>query len=52
VSCGQSGGDVVFVSESAEDLLPADPVLGEVYWFGRPGACGVPEVCLACELQR
>src|SRR5271165_2214810 len=38
VSCGQSGGDVVFVSESAEDLLPADPVLGEVDWFGRPGA--------------
>ena len=38
VSCGQSGGDVVFVSESAKDLLPADPVLGEVDWFGRPGA--------------
>jgi hypothetical protein len=22
------------MDESAEDLLPADPVLGEVYWFG------------------
>jgi hypothetical protein len=33
VSCGQSGGDVVLVSESAEDLLPADPVPGEVDWF-------------------
>src|ERR1039457_1268840 len=25
-----SGGDLVFVCESAEDLFPADPVLGEV----------------------
>jgi hypothetical protein len=25
-----SGGDLVFVGESAEDLFPADPVLGEV----------------------
>ena len=27
---GPSGGDLVFVDESAEDLFPADPVLGEV----------------------
>jgi hypothetical protein len=25
-----SGGDLVLVRESAEDLFPADPVLGEV----------------------
>jgi hypothetical protein len=25
-----SGGDLVLVCESAEDLLPADPVLGKV----------------------
>jgi hypothetical protein len=37
VSCGQSGGDVVLVGESAEDLLPADPELGEVDRFRRPG---------------
>ena len=30
MSCGQLGGDVVLVGESPEDLLPADPVLGEV----------------------
>jgi hypothetical protein len=24
--------------ESAEDLLPADPVVGEVDWLRRPGA--------------
>ena len=29
-ACGQSGSDVVLVGESAEDLFPADPVLGEV----------------------
>ena len=29
---------MVLVGESAEDLLPADPVLGEVDRFGRPGA--------------
>jgi len=29
---------VVFVGESAEDLLPADPVLCEVDRFGWPGA--------------
>ena len=27
---GRSGADVVFVGESAEDLFPADSVLGEV----------------------
>ena len=27
---GLSGGDLVLVRESAEDLFPADPVLGEV----------------------
>ena len=37
VPCGQSGGDVVLVGESAEDLLPADPELGEVDRFRRPG---------------
>jgi hypothetical protein len=36
VTGGQSGGDVVLVGESAEDLLPADPVLGEVDRFGPP----------------
>jgi len=29
-SVGLSDGDLVFVCESAEDLFPADPVLGEV----------------------
>jgi hypothetical protein len=33
----QSGGDVVLVGESAEDLLPADPELREVDRFGRAG---------------
>ncbi len=33
----QSGGDVVLAGESAEDLLPADPVLGEVDCFRRVG---------------
>ena len=37
VPCGHSGGDVVLVGESAEDLLPADPELGEVDRFRRPG---------------
>src|SRR5215813_3810756 len=37
VPCGQSGGNVVLVGESAEDLLPADPVHGEVDWFRRMG---------------
>ena len=32
-----SGGDLVFVYESAEDLFPVDPVLGEVD-LRRPGA--------------
>jgi hypothetical protein len=33
---GLSGGDLVFVCESAEDLLAADPVPGEVdlRWLG------------------
>jgi hypothetical protein len=34
VSCGQSGGDVVLMGESAEDLPPVDPVLGKVDRFG------------------
>jgi len=29
-SVGPSGGDVVLVGQSAEDLFPADPMLGEV----------------------
>jgi len=37
VTSGQSGSDVVLVGESAEDLLPADPVLGDVDRFGPPG---------------
>ena len=32
-----SGSDLVLVRESAEDLFPADPVLGEVDWLPRPG---------------
>jgi hypothetical protein len=38
VFCGQSGSDVVLVGESAEDLLAADPELGEVDRFRRAGA--------------
>jgi hypothetical protein len=34
MSCGQSGGDVVLMGESAEDLLAADPVLGKVDRLG------------------
>ena len=37
VTRGQSGSDVVLVGESAEDLLPADPVLGDVDRLGPPG---------------
>jgi hypothetical protein len=60
VLCGQSGGDVVLVGKSAEDLLAADPELGEVdrfRWLGvslgqcelaegtvRPGSVIVPQV--------
>lgn len=33
----QSGGDVVLVGESADDLLPADPAFGEVDRFMRVG---------------
>jgi hypothetical protein len=37
-SCrGQSSSDVVLVGESAEDLLPADPVLSDVDRFEPPG---------------
>jgi len=39
VSCGQSGGDVVLMGESAEDLPPVDPVHGKVDRFGWAGAC-------------
>src|ERR1019366_5341336 len=54
-----SGGDLVLVRESAEDLFPADPVLGEVglRWPGvglsrwklaegavRPGGVVMPQV--------
>jgi hypothetical protein len=38
LSCGQLGSDVVLVDESAKDLFPVDPVLGEVdrlRWAGR-----------------
>ena len=35
-SMGLSGGDLVLVGESAEDLFPADPVVGEVD-LRRPG---------------
>lgn len=37
VPCGQLRGGVVLVGESAEDLLPPDPVLGEVDRFRRVG---------------
>jgi len=37
VTRGQSGSDVVLMGESAEDLFPADPVLGDVDRFGPPG---------------
>jgi hypothetical protein len=41
VSCGQLrlGGDVVLVGEPAENLLPADPVFGEVdrFWLTSAG---------------
>jgi hypothetical protein len=36
---GQLGSGVVLAGESAEDLFPADPVLGEVDRFGWTGAC-------------
>ena len=39
VSCGQLGSDVVHVGESAEDLFPVDPVLGEVDRLGWAGRC-------------
>jgi hypothetical protein len=39
VSCGQLGSDVVLVGESAEDLFPVDPVLGEVDLRGWAGLC-------------
>src|SRR5438034_5154741 len=36
--CRRSGGDLILVSESVEDLFPPDPVLGEVDRFWWPGA--------------
>jgi hypothetical protein len=36
-ACGQLRGDAVLVGEPAEDLLPADPALGEVDLFWRAG---------------
>ena len=42
VPCGQSGGDVVLVVDSAEDLFPVDPVLGEVDRFRLWGAKSQP----------
>ena len=39
VPCGQLGSYVVLVGESAEDLFPVDPVLGEVDRLGRAGRC-------------
>jgi hypothetical protein len=38
VSCGQLRDNVILMGEPAKDLLPADPVLGEVDRFGRTGA--------------
>jgi hypothetical protein len=32
-----SGGDLVLVRESAEDLFSADLVLGQIGWLRRPG---------------
>jgi hypothetical protein len=37
--CGQLGSYVVLVGESAEDLFPVDPVVGEVDRLGRAGRC-------------
>jgi hypothetical protein len=37
VSCGQVRSDVILVGESAEDLFPADRVLGEVDRLGWAG---------------
>jgi hypothetical protein len=39
VPCGQLGSYVVLVGESAEDLFPVHPVLGEVDRLGRAGRC-------------
>ena len=36
-SARPSDSDLVLVRESAEDLFPADPVIGEVDWLQRPG---------------
>ena len=44
----QSGGDVVLVGESAEDLLPADPVLDEVNRFGSP-SIGCPDLHISID---
>jgi hypothetical protein len=54
LSARPSDSDLVLVRESAEDLFPADPVIGEVDWLRRPGVslsrrelaegCGVPEL--------
>ena len=40
-----SGGDLVLVRESAEDLFPADPVFSKVDWLGWLGAS-----LIRCEL--
>ena len=39
VPCGQLGSYVVRVGEPAEDLIPVDPVLGEVDRLGRARRC-------------
>jgi hypothetical protein len=39
VSCGQLRSDVVLMGESAEDLFPVDPVLGQVDRLGWAGLC-------------
>jgi len=39
LSCGQLGSYVLLVGESAEDLFPVDPMLGEVDRLGRAGRC-------------
>ena len=39
VSCGQLRSGVVLMGESAEDLFPVDPVIGEVDRLGWAGLC-------------
>jgi hypothetical protein len=39
-----AGSDVALVGESADDLLPADSMLGEVNWSGPLGSLGQVEL--------